>query len=618
MRIAVWQRNQIPSTLCPALDTLTPHHETLREAPANGIPLVFEHEPKLTGPVLCRDASRALIRYSTVAQALRGLGSLLSQVAPGQDTYVERMPFDSFGVMLDCSRNAVMKPDHIKSWMRQLALLGYNTLLLYTENTYALPDEPCFGYMRGRYTADELRDLDAYADTLGIELIGCIQTLGHLEHLLKWSPYRPIKDTSSVLLVDDDRTYALIDKMLSLFARTYRSRRIHIGMDETHDLGRGRYMDRHGYKRGYDLFNRHLKRVVELCNRHGLNPMIWSDMYFRMGNPSQSYYDPATVIPEDVQKAIPPETALVYWDYDHEDQTFYEDWIQRHRQLGHEPIMASGIRTWGGHFWYAHQKTAKTVPPCLRACRDTGVKEIFFTLWADDGAYCEYDSALAGLAYAAELVAQDNRAPDINTLTRRFRAVCGGDWQRVVIADTVQNDIVPASLFWDDPLLGIYWKNEALKGAHHWPHVLRTFNRVYRELKPERNRTEPMDFAHWSAITDYLRKLIQFRIALDTAYPARDLEALGKLTKQARRLARLLDACNHSFRRQWMRRNQPQGLETLQNRIGARKQRWIELAERLEELVTGTFTAIPELDERPDTPLTLYTRWRDVCSGGIE
>ncbi len=54
------------------------------------------------------------------------------------------------------------------------------------------------------------------------------------------------------------------------------------------------------------------------------------------------------------------------------------------------------------------------------------------------------------------------------------------------------------------------------------------------------------------------------------------------------------------------------------NRIGARKQRWLELADRLEERIAGTITAIPKLDEQPVAPLTLHTRWRDVCSGGIE
>ena len=41
-----------------------------------------------------------------------------------------------FGVMLDMSRNAVMRPDELKKYMKTLADLGYNMVQLYTEDTY--------------------------------------------------------------------------------------------------------------------------------------------------------------------------------------------------------------------------------------------------------------------------------------------------------------------------------------------------------------------------------------------------------------------------------------------------------------------------------------------------
>jgi hypothetical protein len=519
-------------------------------------------------------------------------------------------PFERFGVMIDCSRNAVMTPSHIKQWLPMLAKLGYNTLLLYTEDTYQLPDEPFFGYLRGGYCAEEIRDLDDAAHGLGIELVGCIQTLGHLEHLLKWSPYWEIKDTPSVLMVDDDRSYALLEKMIAFWGTHLRSRRLHIGMDETHDLGRGRFMDRHGYQRGYDLFQRHLTRVMEICDRQSLRPMLWSDMVFRMGNPTQNYYDPATVIPADVQAAMPKQAQWVYWDYYHEDAAFYTDWIQRHRDLGVEPVMAAGVWTWGGHFWYAHEPTRRALPACIAACKASGVKEIFFTLWGDDGAYVELDSALAGLAYAAALA----RGHDAAGAADLFREAVGVDYAPVIALALLQNEFNPGSLFWDDPLLGIFWKNEIARDAGCWRKALRAYQRVLPTLP---NGTEPIDFDHGRTLFGYLQAVIAFRLKLDKAYAARDLPSLQRLMRAARRMPKQLEACHQTFRRQWLRRNRPQGLETIQNRIGARKQRWLELAQRLEELVSGHLTHIPELDEKPATPVTLYTRWRDVCASGI-
>jgi len=79
-----------------------------------------------------------------------------------------------------------MTVEHFKGGLRQRALLGYNMAMLYTEETYELPGEEYFGYLRGRYSADELKEIDRYAGSLNIEMVGCIQTLGHLGHLLKW------------------------------------------------------------------------------------------------------------------------------------------------------------------------------------------------------------------------------------------------------------------------------------------------------------------------------------------------------------------------------------------------------------------------------------------------
>ena len=64
--------------------------------------------------------------------------------------------------------------------------MGYQEVYLYTEDTYDLPGYPFFGYMRGKYTPEEIRVLDEKASFLGLELIPCIQTLGHLERFLHW------------------------------------------------------------------------------------------------------------------------------------------------------------------------------------------------------------------------------------------------------------------------------------------------------------------------------------------------------------------------------------------------------------------------------------------------
>jgi NAD-dependent dihydropyrimidine dehydrogenase PreA subunit len=101
----------------------------------------------------------------------------------------------------------------VKKYIDILQRMGYNTLMLYTEDTYEVDNQPYFGYLRGRYTKAEMKELDAYALEHGIEMIPCIQTLAHFDALVRWNEYKPYVDATNILLCGDDRTYQLIDDM---------------------------------------------------------------------------------------------------------------------------------------------------------------------------------------------------------------------------------------------------------------------------------------------------------------------------------------------------------------------------------------------------------------------
>ncbi|MFA6175482.1 MAG: family 20 glycosylhydrolase, partial [Phycisphaerae bacterium] len=308
-----WSDAETPEELRSPLETLAEFFPLHKGRAAKGsLNVSFERIPGLAVEVTCRGAG-ARIRYGAVNLALRGVSTLLAGLVREGTVYREEAAFTTFGIMLDCSRNAVMTVAHLKLWFRQLALLGYNQAMLYLEDTYEIPGEPYFGYQRGRYTAFELRELDAYAAALGIELVGCIQTLAHLDQILRWQPYQSVRDFGNTLLVGEEETYTLVGKMLDAISGNLATRRIHIGMDEAHDLGRGAFLDRFGLKPRFEIFNQHLQRVMQQCAERGLKPMIWSDMYFRIGSPRHDYYDPACEIPAEVVAEIPKTVQLVYW-----------------------------------------------------------------------------------------------------------------------------------------------------------------------------------------------------------------------------------------------------------------------------------------------------------------
>lgn len=608
--LLVWDEQDTPLPLQSLLNALEMYYPIAQGSVRGAVRVEFAPGGFASGVEVTLNKRHARIAYEKPFHAARGIGALLAELVQEGVAYREQTPFESFGIMLDCSRNAVMTVEHFEGWLRQLALLGYNQAMLYTEDTYELPGEPHFGYLRGRYSAEELRQIDDYAASLGIEMIGCIQTLGHLEQILKWATYRGVKDTERVILADEDASYALIEKMIAHYAANFRSRRIHIGMDEAHDLGRGLFMDRFGYQRGYDIFNRHLARVIEICKKHTLAPMIWSDMYFRMGSATGDYYDKNCSVPEDVKQAIPRQAELVYWDYYHDNEEFYLDWIARHRALGFEPVMASGVWTWA-LLWHGRPLTEGNGAPCVRASCKAGLKEFFFTLWGDDGGYCEFDSALAGLAYGAELAFDCGQA-DENRLSRRYQAVCGGDYQQVQQAAGL-NEFGGAKILWDDPLLGIFWKARKAQDASHWTKAAEHFASLAAGLAVHAKRTTPVDMAHAAALAQCLHQKVKLGLGLESAYASRNREELKKVAEETIAMVRCIDRVLASFRRQWLARNKSFGFETIQLRLGGLKQRYAELRERIEELLDGRIGSIEELEQDAHSPACGWT-WRAIAS----
>ena len=129
--------------------------------------------------------------------------------------------YERLGVMIDMSRNAVMNVTALKEYLVLLKKMGYNSVMLYTEDTYEVEGEPFFGYMRGRYSVAEMQELDEYANSLGIELIPCIQTLAHLNQALRWGTI-PV-DCNDIMLCDDERVYDLIDRMFKTLKKGFKS-----------------------------------------------------------------------------------------------------------------------------------------------------------------------------------------------------------------------------------------------------------------------------------------------------------------------------------------------------------------------------------------------------------
>ncbi|GJN90362.1 hypothetical protein Rhopal_003373-T1 [Rhodotorula paludigena] len=549
-----------------------------------------------------------------------------------QLTREEQCLFETVGVMIDCSRNGVLRVESVKALLRHMALMGSNMLQLYCEDTYQIPGEPFFGYFRGPYTEQELREIDDYAYALGIEVIACIQTLGHLGQMLQWPRYGQLRDTAEVLLAESAETYAFIEKMIRAISGPLRSKRIHIGMDEAHGVSEGRYRQLFGYKDStqvvsrhlgcsarwhyYLVFTDHLRRVNQICTSHGLQPMIWSDMLFCLpakNNQLSGYYDPNSVVSDELANSIPSEMGTVFWDYYHTDSRPYTAKIAQHWQLaGKAPFMASGVWTWS---------------------------RVMTTIWGDEGNECDLYSALPGMLYQAELAYTPRDADEVDAalFRRKFDGIVGADLDDYVYAsklDDTQPESQPIDarthytpnlakfLLWEEPFysfLSPQYRGYDLES--HFSHLATyleqalssNFSTMTRVSLPHSIDDFPLNkrLRLPFLLASVLSLKCHLRERLERAYKSGDreeLEALGGAAPLSRmsRLRALVKELHELHRDNWMSMYKPFGWEVLDLRYGGLLARLETMHKRLVAYLDPEDSSVTKIEELEVELETVY------------
>lgn len=548
------------------------------------------------------DGEQGVIEYSTRNSFFRLLNLWLHQSQNETTFSKEETPqFEKTGVMVDASRNAVLNVGGMKTLLDYMAKMGLNLAMLYTEDTYEVKEYPYFGYLRGRYTQTELKEMDDYADALGIEMVPCIQTLGHLQLALQYQYASGIKDTHDIVLVGEAKTYEFLENLIRAASEPFRSKRIHIGMDEAFGLGGGAYRAKHGIRDSFSIMNEHLSEVVAITDKYGLEPMMWSDMYYRFGSKTGDYYDLDSEIPAEVIDEI-PEVDMVFWDYYHEDEQAYDTYLQKHLDMKKKVIFAGGIWTWNG-VAPNYGKTRETTVAGLTSSKRKGIKEVFATLWGDDGGETPILAALPGMQLYAEMAYHeelDQERIDAEFLHNtgyrldEFLSLNALDETPGVMENNINVSATSKILLWQDPLLGLFDKTvEGLGLSEHYEEVAVQLAEVTKEGPRELDAI--LDFYHHLGHT--LSMKAEFGIFLKKAYDERDQEALQAEFAKAERLLEALKYLRLAHRHVWMTYNKPFGWEVLDIRYGGAIARMATAIDTLKAYLEGTLKEIAELDE---------------------
>lgn len=592
-----------------------------------GIPVEVSEGGELS---VCRDGDGYRLTYRKKHEFFRALSLLATALKTGGE-YREQGQCDMLCYMADASRNAVPSVEGAKKLIRLLAAMGYDSFMLYTEDTYVVEGYPYFGHMRGRYSVAELREIDDYAYMFGIEVIPCIQTLAHLATALRWPGMSKIWDCDDILMVGEECTYDFIRACLKACRSAFRSNRINIGMDEAHMLGRGRYLTHNGYRPAPEIMLEHLGRVAELCEEVGYSPMMWSDMFFRMAFGGAYRVREGEISPEIMAK-VPKNVTLVYWDYYSLDRGIFDHMVECHQKFNNPLVFAGGAWKWSGFAPHNAFSLASTRLQ-LDSCAEHGLSSVIVTGWGDNGGEASQFSTLPTLLYFAERIYEE-RDVDEEWLNDRARAVFDMDFSVLMLLDLpnalpgtspteMSHPVCPSKyLLYNDPLEGLmdchvggeapeFYKNAAsrllaFEGHERWGYIFRSLGSLCEMLADKCDLTLRIRAAYLDGDRDAVRRLAHSDI------PAIISE---------------LDVFIEDLRRQWYAENKTFGFSSHEQRLGGLRQRLVSTAARLDSWLCGETDKIAELEEpllsmdarRSDdrSPYINFNNWARNIGAGI-
>ncbi len=132
------------------------------------------------------------------------------------------------------------KRTYVEGLIKELAAYKINMLVWEWEDKFEYPSHPEIG-APGAFTMKEMQELTHYAHKFHIQIVPLVQGLGHVSFILKWPQFAKLREISASnfeFCPLKDGTYDLLaDLWKDAIEATPGSKYIHIGSDETYELG---------------------------------------------------------------------------------------------------------------------------------------------------------------------------------------------------------------------------------------------------------------------------------------------------------------------------------------------------------------------------------------------
>lgn len=552
-------------------------------------------EMKDEGYVIISDARGLVVIAPSAAGMFYGAQTVKQLVrGSGTSARLERATIRDWPAMRyrgfhdDLSRGPVPTFEFQKKQLRTLAAYKVNVYSPYFEQTLLYPSNPLIAPPGGAMTPAQVRELIAYADRYHIDVIPEQEAFGHLHHVLKYELYSSLGETTHghVLAPGQPGALPLIRQFFAHIDSLFPSRFIHIGADETFELGRGQTAERVRTEGIGTVYLEFLKQIETALRPTGKRFLFWGDV--AMNHP-------------DLVKTLPKSLVPVAWTYGVD--TSYARFIAPFRNAGMETWVAPGVSSWNR----VYPDNAIALVNIQRFVRDgqrLGATGELNTSWDDDGEAL-FNQAWYGTLFGAAAGWQQGES-SIDQFAASFGQIFHDDTTGYI--DQAQRKLSAAHallskagvgdatnyLFWLDP-----WSDEGklmaqrIRPVTHDLRILAESAMVYVAMadRPPILEHDALDAVALGARKmDFIGMKFQFadevvqlyaRASDTTKTISRELADISGVNGRLQDLRDGLSLIRDEYEKLWLKENRPYWLHNVLARYDLATQLWINRADRV-------------------------------------
>lgn len=372
------------------------------------------------------------------------------------------------GMMDDISRGPVPTLAFMKEQIERMAEMKVNMLTYYTQDVVKTESHPAFAPPGGALSIEEWRELDAYADTFHIDLVGNFQSFGHFENILKHPEYAHLGEAETLLSPAFKESYELLEDIYAEMIPAFNSEYFHINSDETFDLGSGASKAMVDSLGEAVVYVNHIKRIHKIITGMGKKVMMWGDIVLK---------HPETL------DMLPKDIIMVTWNYDDLDD--FSPLIQPFADSEFEFFVSTGVLN--SHTIFPDFNKAKgNIDGFITDAIRNNSAGMLHTIW-DDGGFALFSRDWYGVTYAAEQ-SWHNNPGDPSYESRFNRAIYGSTGNGITDAINTLNELAAlkstekmnVDILWDKaiPEQG----GSLLMNVQDWPKVLNLIDQAEQAL----------------------------------------------------------------------------------------------------------------------------------------